>query len=232
MENDVRKYIYGAITVFLVGVLSWISIIYVSACGVTLTCNRGAPHVDRTPIPTLIPATLPAQEVSWEEVTEPAPLTNSDTCNVRAVNFIGAWAMFQTPKSKEADPFYFVDEDGKNCEAAFTDVQALLNQPGLRGVDSLACTSCHSGDLTVAPAQLDLSSYAGIMAGSRLESGKKKGTDILGDGDWKASLLYDHLTNTMADVPGHEQALSPDTMISVGRSFAGVLPTPVVTPTP
>jgi len=226
MNDDVRKYIFGAITVFLVGVMSWISIVYVSACGVTLTCNRGAPRVDRTPIPTLIPATLPVSEVSWEaEVPEAASLMNSDSCRVPAVNFIGAWAASQTPKSTEADPFYFVDEDGKNCEANFSDVQALLNQPNLRGADSLACTSCHSGDLTVAPAQLDLSSYAGITTGSRREGNKPKGTDILGDGDWKASLLYDFLTVSKANVPGHEQTLSADYMISVGRSFAGPLPT-------
>ncbi len=226
MNDDVRKYIYGTITVFLVGVMSWISIIYVSACGVSLTCNRGAPRVDRTPIPTLIPATLPVSDVSWEEdAPEAAPLTNSDTCRVPAVNFIGAWAVSQTPKSTEADPFYFVDEDGKNCEANFPDVQALFNQPNLRGAGSLSCVSCHSGDLTVAPAQLDLSSYAGITTGSRREGNKPKGTDILGDGDWKASLLYDFLTTTRANVPGHEQALSADLLISVGMPFAGPLPT-------
>jgi hypothetical protein len=226
MNDDVRKYIFGAITVFLVGVTAWISIIYVSACGVTLTCNRGLPSVDRTPIPTLIPATLPVSDVSWDvESSEPAPLTNSDTCRVPAVNFIGAWAALQTPKSTEADPFYFVDEDGQNCEAAFSDVLALLNQPDLRGADSLACTSCHSGDLTVAPAQLDLSSFTGIMTGSRREAKKPKGTDILGDGEWKESLLYDHLTVAKPNVPGHEQTLSADYLISVGRPFAGPLPT-------
>jgi hypothetical protein len=226
MKDDVRKYIYGAITVFLVGVMSWISIVYVSACGVTLTCNRGAPHVDRTPIPTLIPATLPASDVSWNsESSEPALLTHSDTCRVPAVNFIGAWAASQTPKSTEADPFYFVDEAGQNCEATFPDVLVLLDQPNLRGADSLACTSCHSGDLTVAPAQLDLSSYAGIMTGSRREGNKPKGTDILGDGDWKASLLYDFLSNPKASVPGHEQALSANLFLSVGKPFAGPLPT-------
>lgn len=226
MNDDVRKYIFGAITVFLVGVMSWISIVYVSACGVTLTCNRGKPSVDRTPIPTLIPATLPAQDVSWDvEVSESAPLTASDTCRVPAVNFIGAWAASQTPKSTEADPFYFVDEDGQNCEAAFSDVLALLNQPDLRGADSLACTSCHSGDMTVAPAQLDLSTFAGIMTGSRREGNKPKGTDILGDGEWKESLLYDQLTVAKPNVPGHEQTLSADYLISVGRPFAGPLPT-------
>jgi hypothetical protein len=223
MNDDVRKYIYGTITVFLVGVMAWISIIYVSACGVTLTCQRGAPRVDRTPIPTLIPATLPASSVSLEaEASKPALLMNSDSCRVPAVNFIGAWAVSE---ADEADPFYYVDEDGKNCEATFADAQALFNQPNLRGTGSLACVSCHSGDLTVAPAQLDLSSYAGITTGSRREGNKPKGTDILGDGDWKASLLYDFLTKAKANIPGHEQSLSADYMISVGKPFAGPLPT-------
>ncbi|MCA1899597.1 MAG: hypothetical protein LDL50_02695 [Chloroflexi bacterium] len=224
MNDDVRKIIYGTITVFLLGVMAWISIIYVSACGVTLTCNRGAPRVDRTPIPTLIPATLPAQDVSWQSEPPAAPPASSDTCRVSAVNFIGAWATSQTPKSTEADPFYFVDKDGKNCEANFSEALALFNQPNLRGADSLACTSCHSGDLTVAPAQLDLSAFAGIIAGSRREANKPKGVNILG-GDWKASLLYDFLVNAKPNIPGHEQALSPETMISAGKPFAGPLPT-------
>ena len=117
-----------------------------------------------------------------------------------------------------------MDKDGKNCEAAFSDVQALFNQPNLRGADSLACTSCHSGDLTVAPAQLDLSGYAGILAGSRREANKPKGVNILG-GDWKASLLYDFLVNAKPNIPGHEQALNPEAMIFAGKPFAGPLPT-------
>jgi hypothetical protein len=230
MKDDVRKYIYGAITVFLVGVMTWISIIYVSACGMTLTCNRGVRAVDRTPIPTLIPATLPASDVSWE-TADPVAAShmNNDSCRVAAVDFIGAWAVSE---ADEADPFYFVDEDGKNCEATFADVQVLFAEAGLRGADSLACVSCHSGDLTVAPAQLDLSSYAGITTGSRREGNKPKGTDILGNGEWETSLLYNFLTVGKPNIPGHEQALSADLFISVGMPFAGPLPTPAPTVTP
>lgn len=224
MNDDVRKIIYGTIAVLLLGVTAWIGIIYVSACGVSLSCQRGAPRVDRTPIPTLIPATLPAQDVSWE-VQPPAALPAvPQLCRIAAVNFIGAWADSQTPKSTEAAPFYFVDKDGRNCEANFSDVQALLNQPNLRGADSLACTSCHSGNLTVSPAQLDLSGFAGILAGSRREGNKPKGVNILG-GDWKTSLLYDFLANAKPHIPGHEQALSADYIISAGQPFAGPLPT-------
>ncbi len=224
MKDDVRKYIYGAITAFLLVVLSWVSIVYVSSCGMTLTCNRASFKIERTPIPTLIPATLPVSEISLQDADPVALSADPDTCHVPIVNFIGAWAVSE---ADEAEPFYFVDEDGKNCEAVFSDVQVLFNQPNLRGANSLACVSCHSGDLTVAPAQLDLSSYAGIMAGSRREGNKPKGADLLGDGDWKASLLYDFLINEKTNIPGHEQALMTDSLLSVGKPFAGVLPTPL-----
>jgi mono/diheme cytochrome c family protein len=62
MKDDVRKYIYGALIAFLVVVGSWVSIVYVSSCGITFTCQRGASIVERTPIPTLFPATMPAAQ--------------------------------------------------------------------------------------------------------------------------------------------------------------------------
>jgi mono/diheme cytochrome c family protein len=58
--NDVRKYIYSALVVFVVGVLAWVGFIFVNACGYSTSCLSAAPFVERTPIPTLIPATLPA----------------------------------------------------------------------------------------------------------------------------------------------------------------------------
>jgi mono/diheme cytochrome c family protein len=58
--NDVRKVIYTTIALFLGVVVLWLSIIYLSACGLTLSCLKSAPKVDRTPVPTLVPATLPA----------------------------------------------------------------------------------------------------------------------------------------------------------------------------
>jgi len=227
MKDDVRKYIYGAITAFLLVVLSWVSIVYVSSCGMTLTCNRASFKIERTPIPTLIPATLPVSEISLQDADPVALSADPDTCHVPIVNFIGAWAVSE---ADEAEPFYFVDEDGKNCEAVFSDVQVLFNQPNLRGANSLACVSCHSGDLTVAPAQLDLSSYAGIMAGSRRENAEsKKGTDILGGGNWEKSLLYEFLTTSKADVPGHTDAVA-DSFVFAGNLF--VEPVSTATPKP
>jgi mono/diheme cytochrome c family protein len=62
MKDDVRKYVYGALIAFLVVVFSWLSIVYVSACGITLTCNQGVVKVERTSIPTLFPATMPVAQ--------------------------------------------------------------------------------------------------------------------------------------------------------------------------
>jgi mono/diheme cytochrome c family protein len=58
--NDVKKYIYGTLIIFVFGLLLWISFIFVNACGFTTNCISGKLIVERTSIPTLIPATLPA----------------------------------------------------------------------------------------------------------------------------------------------------------------------------
>ena len=58
--NDVRKMIYGTIVLFFAVLAFFLSIVYISACGLTLSCRQAAPKVDRTPVPTLVPATLPA----------------------------------------------------------------------------------------------------------------------------------------------------------------------------
>ena len=52
MNDDVRKVIYGTIIGFLLVVLSWLGLIYISACGFTFSCYRATPLVVRTPIPT------------------------------------------------------------------------------------------------------------------------------------------------------------------------------------
>lgn len=61
MNDDVQKTIYSTLMIFVFGVVLWIGFLFINACGFTLTCKRAAFPVDRTPIPTLIPATLPAQ---------------------------------------------------------------------------------------------------------------------------------------------------------------------------
>jgi len=58
--NDVRKMIYGGILGLFLFVGLMLSVAYVSSCGLTLSCLKAAPKIDRTPVPTLVPATLPA----------------------------------------------------------------------------------------------------------------------------------------------------------------------------
>lgn len=220
MKDDVRKYIYGALVVVVIGLLAWAGLVYVNACGMTLTCLRGQTPVQGTPIPTLIPATLPALEM------ESAPAaSDSDTSRVAAQDLIGAWV---EAGSSETEAFQFQDANGKTCEATFEDVRPLFVNSNLWYSGSLACTSCHSVDLAVSPAQLDLSSYDGILAGSRRADDAPKGTDILGGGDWKSSLLYQFITESHPDIPGHDAALLSGLTVSAGTS----LPEANVTPTP
>lgn len=220
MNDDVRKYIYGTLVVFVFGILAWISLIYVNACGFTLTCSRGAFSVERTPIPTLIPATLPAMQTSTGEVAVP------DQCRVAAVDLIGAWV---AAGSSETDAFQFVDINGHNCGSTFEEVKPLFIEGNLWYSGSLSCVSCHSVDVAVSPAQLDLSSYAGIRAGSRRADAESSGTDILGAGNWESSLLYEFTSTTNVDVPGHTEAIS-DLLIFAGKPLPA--PDPTATPTP
>lgn len=217
MNDDVRKYIYGALTVVVVGLLVWAGIVYLNACGLTLTCKRGKTPVAGTPIPTLIPATLPVLPM---ESGAPA---SAETCPVAAVDLVGAWV---EAGASDTEAFQFEDANGQACEASFEDVKPLFVNSNLWYSGSLSCTSCHSVDLAVSPAQLDLSSYEGILAGSRRADDASKGTDILGGGNWESSLLYQFLAETK-DVPGHDQSLSSRLMI-----YAGTPLPDEATPTP
>jgi mono/diheme cytochrome c family protein len=58
--NDVRRYIYGTILVLFFGALLFLGFVFYNACGFNIACPQGSLKVERTPIPTLIPATLPA----------------------------------------------------------------------------------------------------------------------------------------------------------------------------
>jgi len=222
MNDDVQKYIYRTLTIFITGVVIWVGFIFINACGFSLVCKQAAPVVERTPIPTLFPATMPALQIK----NKPAAI--SDTCRVAADDLIGAWVSANFP---EEDAFQFVDVNGKTCQATFAEVLPIFNEPNLRHSGSLACVSCHSVDVTISPAQLDLSSYAGILAGSRRENAEsKKGTDILGGGIWEKSLLYEFLTISKADIPGHTDAVFADAFVFAGKPF--VEPVSTATPKP
>ena len=82
-----------------------------------LRANKAKAIVERTPIPTLVPATMPAIEIK----SEPAAI--SDGCRIAAADLIGAWVSANSP---EEDAFQFVDVNGDNCEATFAEVLPLF----------------------------------------------------------------------------------------------------------
>jgi len=186
-----------------------------------LTCNKGKLPVDRTPIPTLLPATLPAMESPAGDV-----VAASDQCRVAAADLIGAWV---AAGFSETEAFQFVDVNGQNCEATFEEVKPLFIEGNLWYSGSMSCVACHAENVAVSPAQLDLSSYAGIIAGSRRADAETTGTDILGAGKWESSLLYDFVSASKADVPGHSEIMS-DLLIFSGTPLPA--PDPTATPSP
>jgi len=214
MKDDVKKYIYGTVIVFVIGVLIWVGFIYTNACGFTLSCNRGALTVERTPIPTLLPANVPVMESG-----ETAALGQ---CRVAATDLIGAWVDAGSP---ETDAFEFVDAIGQNCSSTFEEVRPLFIEANLWYSGSMSCVVCHTADVATSSAQLDLGSYAGISAGSRRADAESNGTDILGAGKWTSSLLHDFITTSKADVPGHSD-ISSNLLIFAGTFLPEATPTP------
>jgi hypothetical protein len=181
--NDLRKFIYTTIILFLIAVVLFIGMMFVFACGPSLTCSQAPDTTYRTPVPTLIPATLPVADRNAQ--------TAFNTCQVAAVDLIGAWVSAGYP---ENDKFPFTDVKGTPCEGSFKkDVQPLFLESSLWYPGALACSSCHQSDLKLAIKNMDLSSYAGIVAGSNRANGEAKGNDILGGGDWESSLMYQML---------------------------------------
>lgn len=223
MKDDVRKYIYVTILAFLVVVGGWVIFLFLNACDFTFTCKRGALLIERTPVPSLIPATMPA-------ATQPSDLGQapaSEHCRVRAVDFVGAWV---NAGALEEEPFQFTDINGQTCSASYVEINQLFTQSNYWYSGSLACSSCHSADVAVSPAQLDLSSYAGVLAGSRRESADVKGTDILGKGNWANSVLYKYVSANQADIPGHNNLIT-DALIYIGNPLATPAPTSAPTAT-
>ena len=199
--NDVQKVIYGTIIGFLVVVLSWLGLIYISSCGFTLNCNRADPLVVRTPVPTLIP--ISHQENQGGEM-EPAEF---NACFTSATDLIGAWV---DAGSSDTEAFPFTDANGVPCEGTFADdVQHLFIENSLWYPGALGCTSCHNAELTEESGGLDLSSYQGIMAGSNRSYEGSTGTDILGEGTWQASILHDVLLEQGLTTAGHPPDVDP-----------------------
>lgn len=200
MNDDVRRLIYGTVIGFLGVVVAWLVFIYVSACGFTLNCYQAAPLVVRTPIPTLIPAAHAGGENGGE-------LAELRECRVSATDLIGAWVAAGHP---EGESFPFMDVHGNPCQGTFAeDIQHLFMTNSLWYPGSLGCISCHNAQLTERSGGLDLSSYAGVTAGTNRSYEGASGTDILGGGDWEASLLHTVLLEQGLVPAGHSPDVEP-----------------------
>jgi mono/diheme cytochrome c family protein len=57
--DDFRKIVYGVLIGFILMLVVWLSFLDLTGCGFSLNCAAAYPKIDRTSIPTLIPATLP-----------------------------------------------------------------------------------------------------------------------------------------------------------------------------
>jgi hypothetical protein len=221
-ENDVRRWIYITLVAFLLFLVFWFSIVYISACGFTLTCNQGLPLVIRTPIPTLIPVKQSAPQ-------EGTSASEFNKCRVGATDLIGGWVSAGHP---ESEPFAFTDVNGQSCEGTFADVQPLFVENSLWYPGALGCVSCHNADLSDRSAGLDLTSYEAISLGTRRAAGETSpGTDILGGGDWENSLLHEVLVNQGLTPEGHSpDAPSTQVVLYAGQAVADAEVTPTPTP--
>lgn len=77
--DDFRKFMYTALIAFVSLLIVWLGIVYISACGFTLTCHQAQPLVVRTPIPTLAAATLPAPDFTISKPVQPTTSAASAT---------------------------------------------------------------------------------------------------------------------------------------------------------
>jgi hypothetical protein len=222
--NDVRRFIYGAIIGLFVFVGLMISIVYVSACGLTFTCNRADPKLNLTPIPTLIPHKEAVVQGPSQNMTE------FNKCQVNAVDLIGAWVTAGTPK---ISPFPFTSVNGESCEGRFTDIQPLFVENDLWKNGAIGCVSCHNAALTDRSGGLDLSSYDAILLGSRRVAGSTSpGNDILAKGDWEKSVLFDVLAHQALVPAGHSADAPAEPLILFAGQKVATPVGPTATATP
>jgi hypothetical protein len=186
-------------------------------CGLFLLTSllaSGCYGTNKTPklfnLPKYVPVALTS--FSLEGIHAPSP----QSCNVGAVDLLGAWV---TAGSPESDPFDFNDVNGKACQGTFSeDILPLFNQPNLWYPGAISCTSCHSQDVTAAYARMNLSDYQGILAGSGRSSNDTKGEGILGGGQWQDAKLYEVLSKGEMP-PNRPAATSPQgLLVSAGKS--------------
>lgn len=184
MKDTMKSIMLGVLVGMPTMILAWVFLPFIFGCASTDSCT-GIHLPEMTSIPTLPAATMPPPKVGALAVS------SAPKCRIAAVTLIGAWV---TAGYSETEPFTFTDITGKNCTATFKDdVQQLFVTPNLWFNGAPACTTCHYADVKKATMNMDLSSYAGILAGSHRANAQPKGNDILGGGNWDIALLHQML---------------------------------------
>ena len=185
MKRNFQSWILLLVFAMPVLFIAFIAGLYFIPCGFDNNCAQASlPDIIHTPIPTIIPATMPVTGAGGtSESVQTKCVTNAET-------LLSSWVNAGYP---ETDPFNLVDLNGSACQAVFTDVQVLFQEANLWYTGAPACITCHNSNLQAAAVNMDLSSYAGILAGSRRTSADTQRTDILGGGNWSASKLNDML---------------------------------------
>ncbi|MBM3150693.1 MAG: hypothetical protein FJZ96_00570 [Chloroflexi bacterium] len=179
MKRDFNTWMLFLIFGMPVLFLAFIAGLYFIPCGLNNDCSQATlPGVIHTPVPTIIPATMVAPE--------PGEAAVGSGCSVSARTLLQAWASSGSP---DVGPFEFIDASGTVCTATYADVSRLFSEANLWYPGALACITCHHSNLSAASAQLDLSAYAGMAAGSRRATAGALGNDILGAGEWDSSIL-------------------------------------------
>jgi len=184
MRRDFKSCMLYALFGLPIFLIVFIAVLYFANCGFTVDCSAASqPAVIHTPIPTLIPVVALS--------TQPAaPLEEKAECRVSAADLLEAWV---NQGYQQSTPFEFTSISGDRCQATFSDIMPLFDLPDLWYSGALACASCHNADISVAAGGLDLSSYAGILAGGYRTSPTSQGEDILGGGIWQRSILHQQL---------------------------------------
>jgi hypothetical protein len=214
--DDVKKLIYTTLLAFLGVVLLWVIALLVWSCGFSFECVRAAQIVERTPVPTLIPA----QHV---ESAMESGAAEFNACQTAATELIGAWVSAGAP---ESGTFPFTDIDGKNCEASYEDIQPLFVENGQWYSNAIGCVSCHNSALTARSGGLDLTSYEAMRLGSQRADAGSQGNDIFGGGNWEQSTLFTVLTAQGMVPTGHSADVSPNSFVLYVGSEAEVESTP------
>jgi len=199
--NDVRKFIFGTIIGFFLMLAFWLSIVYISSCGLTFTCGRGDAVPERTPIPTLIPS-------SHSEIMMNANVPDGAKCQLSAMDLVGAWVQAGSP---ETDPFPFTDADGQSCKGTFSeDIQHLFVDNSLWYPGSLGCISCHNASADERNGGLDMTSLDAI-----------NNSGVLSGGNWEQSRMFEILSIGTSPQGHSSESIFGNPMLYAGVPVAG-----------